>query len=430
MISVNTLSLLFARTVVTDHRAMQGPPLQPYGHLSYAQQQTLLQQQHQQMRQSQQFHVPQNQQNTAPNSAPAANAPKLPIAQKYKSLGFIAAGTYGRVFKAIRRDGKPHIEYAIKKFKPEKEGDASLSAGISQSACREIALCRELSHVNVVNLEEVYVDAVDRSIYMVFEYAEHDLLQILHHHSTLAGANRQIPQFTIKSLLWQLINGVAYLHANWVLHRDLKPANVLVTAKGVVKIGDLGLARIFQKPLKPLYDGDKVVVTIWYRAPELLFSSKHYTPAVDIWAVGCIFAELLALRPIFKGEEAKMDNKKTIPFQRDQLAKIMDVLGPPTVEKWPSLIHMPDFNQLSSFRMDRQESSLWQYCNQCLNSPGERGYQLLAATLEYDPLKRVDADNALKHPYFLEEPLPGMYAFLPNAKVMYPARRLQEMDFK
>ncbi|KAJ3405476.1 cyclin-dependent protein kinase [Chytriomyces hyalinus] len=393
---------------------MQGPPIQPYAHMhSNSQFQTQPQSQQQQQQQLQ--------------SQPAK---KVPIAQKYKSLGFIAAGTYGRVFKAVRRDGDPTIEYAIKKFKPEKEGEASLQAGISQSACREIALCRELSHVNVVNLEEVYVDPLDRSIYMVFEYAEHDLLQILHHHSTLHGSSRQIPPYTIKSLLWQLVNGVAYLHANWVLHRDLKPANVLVTSTGVVKIGDLGLARIFQKPLKPLYDGDKVVVTIWYRAPELLFSSKHYTPAVDMWAVGCIFAELLLLRPIFKGEEAKMDGKKTIPFQKDQIAKIIDVLGPPTVEKWPTLSSMPDFNQLSTLRMDKQESNLRNYCFQYPYSTTENGYLLLAATLEYDPMKRLTADDALKHAYFVEDPTPGMFSFLQGHKVSYPARRLQEMDFK
>jgi len=95
-------------------------------------------------------------------------------------------------------------------------------------------------------------------------------------------------------------------------------------------LGDLGLARMFYKPLQPLFNGDKVVVTIWYRAPELLLGSRHYTKAIDIWAIGCIFAELITLRPIFKGEEAKVENKKTVPFQKNQLQKIFDILGNPT----------------------------------------------------------------------------------------------------
>ncbi len=130
--------------------------------------------------------------------------------------------------------------------------------------------------------------------------------------------------------MWQLINGVSYLHQNWVLHRDLKPANIMVSADGVVKIGDLGLARLFDNPIQSLFTGDKVVVTIWYRSPELLLGARHYTAAIDLWAVGCIYAELLALRPIFKGEEAKIDNKKTVPFQRNQMQKIIEILGTPT----------------------------------------------------------------------------------------------------
>ncbi|SAL98190.1 hypothetical protein [Absidia glauca] len=222
-------------------------------------------------------------------------------------------------------------EFAIKKFKPDREGDTHHYVGISQSACREIALCRELNHPNVVGLEEVLLE--DKAIFMVFEYAEHDFLQIIHHH--LHTEHKPIQEVVIKSILWQLINGVAYLHANWVLHRDLKPANVLLTNEGIVKTGDLGLARLFNKPPYPLFNGDKVVVTIWYRAPELLFGARHYTKAVDMWAVGCIFGELLALKPIFKGEEAKMDNKKNVPFQRSQLSKIFEILGTPAKEPKP-----------------------------------------------------------------------------------------------
>ena len=102
----------------------------------------------------------------------------------------------------------------------------------------------------------------------------------------------------------------------------------MVSSQGVVKIGDLGLARKFKSPLQSLYTGDKVVVTIWYRAPELLLGTRHYTPAVDLWAVGCILAELLSLRPIFKGEEAKIDlnNKKSVPFQKS-ITKIIEIWG-------------------------------------------------------------------------------------------------------
>jgi cyclin-dependent kinase 8/11 len=166
--------------------------------------------------------------------------------------------------------------------------------------------------------------------------------QIIHHHSQTLRS--QIPTQTLKALLHQLLCGLHYLHSNFVLHRDLKPANILVTSSGVVKIGDLGLARLWHKPLAQggLFGGDKVVVTIWYRAPELILGARHYTAAIgtwsdlaslvltklDIWAIGCIYAELLSLRPIFKGDEAKIDSKKQLPFQRDQMGKICEVLGP------------------------------------------------------------------------------------------------------
>lgn len=127
----------------------------------------------------------------------------------------------------------------------------------------------------------------------------------------------------------------------------------MVTAAGEVKIGDLGLARLFWKPLQSLYTGDKVVVTIWYRAPELLLGSKHYTAAIDLWAVGCIFAELLALRPIFKGEEAKMEKKSTVPFQKNQMQKIIEILGTPT-SKSTSLATLHPVTELSGHHCRRQ----------------------------------------------------------------------------
>ena len=310
--------------------------------------------------------------------------------------------------------------------------------GISQSACREMALCSELSHPNVIHLVETILE--DKCIFMVFEYAEHDLLQIIHHHTQ--HSRHPIPATTIKSILFQLLNGLLYLHSNWVLHRDLKPANIMVTSKGEVRVGDLGLARLFYKPLNSLYNGDKVVVTIWYRAPELLLGSCHYTPAVDLWAVGCIFAELLSLRPIFKGEEVKMDSKKTVPFQRNQMQKIIEILGMPTKEKWPGLIHQPEHGQLQTLSYSSRDSACrsiglepW-YWNTLKNGgyqesqpagyPGQQGLDLLSRLLEYDPEKRLAAKDALQHPYFSSNGEKVSANCFEGITTQYPARKVSQ----
>lgn len=330
------------------------------------------------------------------------------------------------------------------RFKPDKEGELIQYTGLSQSAIREMALCSELDHPNVVGLEEIILE--DKCIYMVFEYTEHDLLQIIHHHNQQQRS--VIPAKMVRSILFQLLNGLLYLHTNWVLHRDLKPANILVTAGGAIRIGDLGLARLFYKPLNSLFTGDKVVVTIWYRAPELLLGSRHYTPAVDMWAVGCIFAELLSLRPIFKGEEAKMDSKKTVPFQRNQMTKIVDILGFPRQESWPGLVAMPEFNQLQSMiqsmkmssrgglHYNKSSSGLETWYHGCLKSggysantstgtPGADGFDLLSRLLEYDPTKRITAEEALEHPYFTNGDTISANCF-EGCETNYPPRRVSQ----
>jgi cyclin-dependent kinase 8/11 len=404
------------------------------------------------------------------------------VTDRYRIVGFISSGTYGRVYKAVSRgpgaDGRPvGSEVAIKKFKPDKEGEQVSYTGISQSAVREMSLCSELRHGNVIRLVEIILE--DKCIFMVFEYAEHDLLQIIHHHTQ--QPRHPIPPATVKSIMFQLLNGCQYLHTNWVLHRDLKPANIMVTSSGEVKIGDLGLARRFDKPLHSLFSGDKVVVTIWYRAPELILGSYHYTPAIDMWAVGCIFAELLSLRPIFKGEEAKMDSKKTVPFQRNQMQKIVDIMGLPTKDRWPLLPTMPEYNQLSTLQppiyshghqhhghhshhhhhhqqAHHHHSSggrsysgnntppgggsnleKWYYSTigqttsssgsstSPLASLGAEGYKLLAGLLEYDPVKRLTAAQALQSPFFSTGDRVSSNAF-EGLKVEYPHRRVSQDD--
>lgn len=393
------------------------------------------------------------------------------VLSKYSVIGYIAAGTYGKVYKARLKTGKTEEDnadqndigesligrsdsqndeevqfYAIKKFKLDNHLAAKPTGvhmnnghdingheivhytGISQSAIREMSLCRELSHKNITKLLEIILE--NKSIYMVFEFFEHDLLQIIHFHSH--PEVRLIPELTVKSLTWQVLNGVTFLHKNWIFHRDLKPANIMVSSDGVVKIGDLGLARKFNNPLQSLYTGDKVVVTIWYRAPELLLGTRHYTPAIDLWAVGCILAELLSLRPIFKGEEAKIDlsNKKLIPFQKNQLQKIFEILGTPSSEVWPSLLKYPDYY---AFQQQFLQSSSTVYLPNLSNwykMVGGKNKQCLALLrdlLEYDPSTRITADDALVHPYFLEPPKVNEYAF-EGLNVKYPKRRIYTDD--
>ncbi|TKA55995.1 hypothetical protein B0A53_01698 [Rhodotorula sp. CCFEE 5036] len=372
--------------------------------------------------------------------------PVTPHDLRYAILGFLSSGTYGRVYKArvrqhtseaspagllgtpsaatpgkriklSRDDGEEEGELvAIKKFKPDKEGEVVTYTGISQSACREIMINREILHVNVTALREVMLE--EKSIYLVFEYAEHDFLQIIHHHSS---TRTQLPLGVLKSLMWQLTNGVSYLHDNWIIHRDLKPANILVNEKGQVKIGDLGLARLYQEPLQSLYTSDKIVVTVWYRSPELLLGARHYTPSIDIWSIGCIYGELLGLRPMFKGEEAKIDagtKKGGVPFQRDQLSRVVEVLGSISPKDWPAVVQLPEYPQLT--RLDRRLQR---------GAPPSLAYDLMRKLLIYDPAKRITARAALCHEWWAQDPKPHANAFthLPPP-VSYPLRRVSHDD--
>jgi len=330
---------------------------------------------------------------------------------RYESMVLVGEGTYGYVYKAKEKVTQKRV--AIKKFKPTKEGE-----GISLTAYREIMLLREIDHENVIKVRDVTINPEERTLSLIMDYAEFDLSEIIRfHHNTTPPT-----VYSIKSCLWQVLNAMHYLHCNWICHRDLKPSNILVMAdgpeQGVVKIADFGLARVFQSPLRPLYENG-VVVTIWYRAPELLFGSKHYTKSVDVWAIGCIFAELLTTNPLFPGKEK--DTKNPNLFQDVQIEKLFQVLGKPNVEVWPDINSLPDwkYKNPQKWKGTLLEKKWNQYPNvhpenlrkiPNLGLPEQRpsdsrtearcdaqAFDLLSRMLEYDPTRRITTAEALDH---------------------------------
>ena len=174
------------------------------------------------------------------------------------------------------------------------------------------------------------------------------------------------------------------MHDNWILHRDMKPQNILVVGKGrrrgQVKIADFGLARIYQSPIKALSEVERVVVTLWYRAPELLLGAKHYTKAVDVWATGCIFAELLNNRELFCGKEAEGSNA---PFQRDQCDKIFRVLGAPTAQTWQGVDRLPEYSNVKLMAREKKYPASSELRKVVQFGSGEKGDQL------YDLISRM-----------------------------------------
>ncbi|XP_054272450.1 cyclin-dependent kinase 8 [Macrosteles quadrilineatus] len=331
----------------------------------------------------------------------------------------VGRGTYGHVYKARRKDGPDmNREFALKQI----EG-----TGLSMSACREIALLRELKHPNVINLIRVFLSHNDRKVWLLFDYAEHDLWHIIKFHRA-AKANKKpvmVPKAMVKSLLYQILDGIHYLHSNWVLHRDLKPANILVmgegSERGRVKIADMGFARLFNAPLKPLADLDPVVVTFWYRAPELLLGARHYTKAIDIWAIGCIFAELLTSEPIFHCRQE--DIKTSNPYHHDQLDRIFNVMGFPLEKDWEDIRKMPEHpTLLKDFkRSNYSNCSLVKYMDRHKIKPDTRAFNLLQKLLLMDPNKRITSEQAMQDAYFKEEPLPTQDVFA-GCTIPYPKR--------
>ncbi|ESU10137.1 cell division control protein 2 [Fusarium graminearum PH-1] len=296
------------------------------------------------------------------------------------------SGTYGVVYKA-RDLGHSGRIVALKKIRLETEDE-----GVPSTAIREISVLRELNHANVVSLLNI-VHADGHKLYLVMEFLDLDLKKYMDSLPvTDGGRGKPLPTGTatvirnlgmsdkvVEKFMLDLCQGIKYCHSRRILHRDLKPQNLLIDKEGNLKLADFGLARAFGVPLRS-YTHE--VVTLWYRAPEVLLGGRQYSTGVDMWSVGTIFAEMCSRKPLFPGDS-----------EIDEIFKIFRTLGTPDEDAWPGVTAYPDFKP--SFPKWQRDFST----PLCPNL-NEQGLELLDYLLICDPVTRISAKAALNHPYF------------------------------
>ncbi|KAK9256665.1 kinase-like domain-containing protein [Lipomyces tetrasporus] len=306
---------------------------------------------------------------------------------QFEKLNRLGEGTYGVVHRVQdRRTDEIVALKAVRIFANEKRD------GIPNTALREISLLRSLRHQNVIRVLEVAVGETQLDeVYMVMEYAEHDLADLIDY------AQAKFSVSEVKCLMRQLFDGLEYIHKHGIIHRDIKMSNLLLTARGILKIADFGLARSHTD--RPMTPG---VVTIWYRSPELLFNTKNYSSAIDIWSAGCIMGELIRRKPLLPGDSEKQ-----------QIDLIVDLLGAPNERIWPGFRTLP---LARHFRLhDLRPNTL----DKVLRGQSRATIELVNELLTYDPDKRTTAKEALRHDYFEERPKaldPGLLPTFPELR--------------
>ncbi|CAF1059960.1 unnamed protein product [Didymodactylos carnosus] len=306
--------------------------------------------------------------------------PYISNVSQYVRLDKIGQGTFGAVFKAKCKKTNDLVAMKLILMYQEKEG-------FPITALREIQILQELRHDNIVRLMDICrspMQDMKSEFYLIFEFCDHDLAGILR--------NGQI-KFTlghIKSILQQLLNGLYYIHKNDIIHRDLKSANILLTRNGLLKLADFGLARVLKQPKQNQVNRYTCrVVTLWYRPPELLLGQRDYSSAIDMWGVGCIMCELWTRTPILQGDT-----------EQRQLELISYRCGSIEPSVWPGLGSLPLYSQIhlpkGEKRKIRELMHPYTFDASTLD--------LIDKLLTLDPKQRIDADLAMSHDFFYNDP--------------------------
>jgi cell division cycle 2-like protein len=311
----------------------------------------------------------------------------------YETLNQIEEGSYGFVSRA--RDISTSRIVALKRMKPDPNND-----GFPITALREITILQKARHTNIVSLIEVISGSNPQDCILVMEFLEHDLKMLQEDMAERFLASE------VKTLLRQLVGAVGFLHENFIMHRDLKTSNILLNNRGQLKLADFGMARYVPPANAPL---TQLVVTLWYRAPELLLGTTTYSTEVDMWSVGCIFGELLAKEPILQGKN-----------EVDELSLIFSLCGLPSEKTWPQFHRLPN---AKSLRLPHTHKTA---------TPGfdrarfpfltAAGIDLLSSLLSLNPDGRLTANEVLAHGYFKEQPKPKPSEMFPT----FPSKAGQE----
>ncbi|KAI4277780.1 MAG: hypothetical protein L6R35_006133 [Caloplaca aegaea] len=305
----------------------------------------------------------------------------------FEKLNHIEEGSYGWVSRA--KEVATGEIVALKKLKLMNDYE-----GFPVTGLREIQTLMASKHPNIVTLREVVMGDKLNDVFLVMDFLEHDL-------KTLQEDMMEpfLPS-EIKTLLLQLTSAVGYLHSNWILHRDLKTSNILMNNRGQIKIADFGMARYYSDPPPKL---TQLVVTLWYRGPELLLGAENYGAEVDMWSVGCIFGELLLKEPLLQAKN-----------------EIFELCGLPTETSWPGFRRLPNARSLRLPPSDaRNTGSVLRAKFPFLTFAGT---QLLSSLLTLNPASRPSASEVLSHAYFKEDPRPKSTAMFPT----FPSKAGQE----